>query len=36
MMDTYKPLQPTAQAALLEDAAYHDSWRTLGGLAGAP
>jgi len=28
MMDTFKPLKPTAQAALLEDPAYHDSWRT--------
>ena len=30
MMDTFKPLQPTAQASALEDLAYHDSWRTTG------
>jgi homogentisate 1,2-dioxygenase len=30
MMDTFKPLQPTAQATALEDPAYHDSWRTAG------
>jgi homogentisate 1,2-dioxygenase len=28
MCDTYEPLVPTAQAANLEDAGYHDSWRT--------
>jgi homogentisate 1,2-dioxygenase len=28
MMDTFAPLVPTAQAASLEDAGYHDSWRT--------
>jgi len=26
MMDTFKPLIPTAQARNLEDPAYHDSW----------
>jgi homogentisate 1,2-dioxygenase len=30
MCDTYEPLLPTAQAANIEDAAYHDSWRTQG------
>ncbi len=30
MLDTYLPLQATAQAANLEDGAYHDSWRTGG------
>ena len=28
MCDTYEPLVPTAQAANIEDVAYHDSWRT--------
>jgi homogentisate 1,2-dioxygenase len=28
MVDTYAPLQPTAQAANIEDTGYHDSWRT--------
>lgn len=28
MCDTYEPLMPTAQAANIEDPAYHDSWRT--------
>lgn len=28
MLDTTLPLQPTAQAANLEDPGYHDSWRT--------
>jgi homogentisate 1,2-dioxygenase len=28
MVDTTLPLAPTAQAANLEDAGYHDSWRT--------
>jgi hypothetical protein len=28
MCDTYEPLVPTAQAANIEDPAYHDSWRT--------
>lgn len=28
MCDTLLPLVPTAQAASLEDPAYHDSWRT--------
>ncbi len=28
MIDTYAPLLPTAQAANLEDAGYHESWRT--------
>ena len=28
MIDTYLPLMPTAQAANIEDAAYHDSWRS--------
>jgi homogentisate 1,2-dioxygenase len=28
MVDTYAPLIPTAQATNIEDAAYHDSWRT--------
>jgi homogentisate 1,2-dioxygenase len=28
MCDTFEPLIPTAQAANLEDAGYHDSWRT--------
>lgn len=28
MVDTYLPLAPTAQARQLEDAGYHDSWRT--------
>jgi homogentisate 1,2-dioxygenase len=28
MVDTYAPLSPTAQAANIENAAYHDSWRT--------
>ncbi len=27
MCDTYAPLMPTAQAANIEDAGYHDSWR---------
>ena len=26
MMDTFRPLIPTAQALALEDTAYHDSW----------
>jgi len=30
MMDTFRPLIPTAQAAALEDVAYHESWRTSG------
>jgi homogentisate 1,2-dioxygenase len=30
MMDTFAPLVPTAQAASLEDTAYHESWRTPG------
>ncbi len=30
MMDTFEPLLPTAQAAALEDPAYHESWRTPG------
>ncbi len=30
MMDTFKPLLPTAQATALEDPAYHESWRTPG------
>ena len=30
MVDTYLPLFPTVQAANLEDAGYHDSWRTQG------
>jgi len=29
MLDTYLPLVPTTQAANLEDAGYHDSWRTM-------
>lgn len=29
MLDTYLPLTPTTQAANLEDAGYHDSWRTM-------
>jgi homogentisate 1,2-dioxygenase len=29
MVDTYAQLVPTAQAANLEDAGYHDSWRTV-------
>jgi homogentisate 1,2-dioxygenase len=28
MCDTYEPLVPTAQAASIEDAGYHDSWKT--------
>jgi homogentisate 1,2-dioxygenase len=28
MVDTYLPLSPTAQAVNIEDAAYHDSWKT--------
>jgi homogentisate 1,2-dioxygenase len=28
MIDTYLPLIPTSQAANLEDAGYHDSWKT--------
>jgi homogentisate 1,2-dioxygenase len=28
MCDTFEPLLPTAQAANIEDAGYHDSWRT--------
>jgi homogentisate 1,2-dioxygenase len=28
MVDTYVPLVPTAQAANLEDADYHDTWRS--------
>jgi homogentisate 1,2-dioxygenase len=28
MMDSFKALQPTAQATQLEDPGYHDSWRT--------
>jgi homogentisate 1,2-dioxygenase len=28
MVDTYLPLLPTAQAANIENPAYHDSWRT--------
>jgi homogentisate 1,2-dioxygenase len=28
MVDTYKPLLPTAQAANIENVDYHDSWRT--------
>jgi homogentisate 1,2-dioxygenase len=28
MCDTFEPLVPTAQAANIEDPAYHDSWRT--------
>jgi len=28
MVDTLAPLVPTAQAANIEDPAYHDSWRT--------
>jgi homogentisate 1,2-dioxygenase len=31
MCDTFEPLIPTAQAANLEDAGYHDSWRTSSG-----
>jgi homogentisate 1,2-dioxygenase len=31
MCDTFEPLIPTAQAANLEDAGYHDSWRTPSG-----
>jgi homogentisate 1,2-dioxygenase len=27
MCDTYEPLVPTAQAANIEDPAYHDSWK---------
>jgi homogentisate 1,2-dioxygenase len=27
MCDTYAPLQPTAQAANIEDVGYHESWR---------
>jgi len=27
MCDTYEPLVPTAQAANIEDGAYHESWR---------
>jgi homogentisate 1,2-dioxygenase len=30
MIDSYRPLQPTAQATALEDPGYHDSWRTAG------
>jgi homogentisate 1,2-dioxygenase len=30
MVDTYLPLLPTAQAVNIENAAYHDSWRTPG------
>jgi homogentisate 1,2-dioxygenase len=28
MCDTFAPLLPTAQAVNIEDAAYHDSWKT--------
>jgi homogentisate 1,2-dioxygenase len=28
MCDTYEPLVPTAQAANIEEASYHDSWKT--------
>jgi homogentisate 1,2-dioxygenase len=28
MCDTYDPMLPTAQAANIENAGYHDSWRT--------
>jgi homogentisate 1,2-dioxygenase len=28
MMDTFRPLVPTAQATALEDLGYHESWRT--------
>jgi homogentisate 1,2-dioxygenase len=28
MIDTFLPLVPTAQAANIEEASYHDSWRT--------
>jgi homogentisate 1,2-dioxygenase len=28
MVDTYAPLLPTAQAANIEDASYHESWKT--------
>jgi homogentisate 1,2-dioxygenase len=28
MVDTFKPLLPTAQASNIEDASYHESWRT--------
>jgi homogentisate 1,2-dioxygenase len=31
MIDTYAPLLPTAQAASLEDPAYHDSWKATRG-----
>jgi homogentisate 1,2-dioxygenase len=31
MVDTYLPLSVTAQAANLEDSAYHDSWRAAAG-----
>ncbi|RYG85450.1 homogentisate 1,2-dioxygenase [bacterium] len=27
MIDTFLPLMPTAQAAAIEDTAYHDSWK---------
>jgi homogentisate 1,2-dioxygenase len=30
MVDTYAPLPPTAQAANIEDGAYHESWKTQG------
>ncbi len=36
MVDTYLPLFPTVQAANLEDAAYHDSWRTPASASTAP
>jgi homogentisate 1,2-dioxygenase len=28
MIDTFEPLQPTAQAVSMEDPGYHESWRT--------
>jgi hypothetical protein len=28
MCDTFAPLVPTAQAANIEEAGYHESWRT--------
>lgn len=31
MVDTYLPLSPTAQAVNIENAAYHDSWRSSPG-----
>jgi homogentisate 1,2-dioxygenase len=31
MVDTFAPLAPTAQAANIEDAAYHESWRSPSG-----